>query len=113
MDERKRDSIISYLRHRMAEFGIEPEDVAASIAEDQLRQRAARYQNASGEKWDGQGEIPQWLVQAMSAGQSREHFAISAPVEKTAAKRREVNWADDPFAGSRLATATPERVGTL
>ena len=29
MDERKRDSMIAYLRHRMEEFGIKPEDLAA------------------------------------------------------------------------------------
>jgi hypothetical protein len=27
MDERKRDSIIAYLRHRMEEFGIRPDDL--------------------------------------------------------------------------------------
>lgn len=110
MDERKRESIVAYLRRKMAEFEIEPDDIAASIAQDQLRQRAVRYQNASGENWDGHGEIPQWLTQAMSAGQSCEHFAIGVPDGKPAATLPHVNWADDPFAGSRLATAIPERL---
>jgi DNA-binding protein H-NS len=32
MDERKRESIAAYLRRRMIEFDISPEDLAASIA---------------------------------------------------------------------------------
>jgi len=32
MDERKRDSMIAYLRHRMEERGIKPEDLAAVLA---------------------------------------------------------------------------------
>ena len=111
MDERKRESIVSYLRRRMAEFGIEPDDIAASIAQDQLRLRAARYQNAAGNTWDGNGEMPQWLVQAISAGQSLEHFAIGNSDEKHAPQRACVDWANDPFAGSRLATENPERLG--
>ncbi len=34
MDERKRDSMIAYLRHRMEEFGIKPEDLAAVLASE-------------------------------------------------------------------------------
>jgi hypothetical protein len=29
MDERKRDSMIAYLRHRMNDFGISPDDLAS------------------------------------------------------------------------------------
>jgi DNA-binding protein H-NS len=111
VDERKRESIVNYLRRRMDEFGIEPDDIAASIAEDQLRQRAARYRNASGDTWDGVGEKPQWLVQALSAGQSLEHFSVKNPDELSpVAKGPRVNWADDPFAGSRLATVSSEHL---
>lgn len=39
MDERKRDSMIAYLRHRMEEFGIEPEDLAAVLAAEPAAQR--------------------------------------------------------------------------
>ena len=65
MDERKRDSMIAYLRHRMEEHGIEPDDLASAIAGDQVRQKAARYQNATGDTWTGDGEMPQWLKQAI------------------------------------------------
>ena len=112
MDERKRDSIVAYLRRRMAEFGIEPEDVAASIAADQEKIRAARYRDAAGNTWDGRGDAPQWVVQATSAGQSLEHFAIAGSAEQTpSAKPVGVDWRQDPFAGTRLATAVnPETV---
>jgi DNA-binding protein H-NS len=110
MDERKRDSIVAYLRRRMAELGIEPDDVAASIAADQEKTRAARYRDAFGNTWDGKGDIPQWLVQATSAGQSLEHFAISKSTEAQPKHRSGVDWGNDPFAGSRLATAKTEQV---
>ena len=101
MDERKRDSIIAYLRHRMAEFGIEPNDLAAAIAQDQLRQKAALYRSAAGDTWDGVGEMPQWLKQAAGAGQSLEHFAVGKTVP--APTGRTADWSSDPFSGTRLA----------
>ncbi|WP_321845839.1 H-NS family nucleoid-associated regulatory protein [Paraburkholderia bannensis] len=108
MDERKRDSIVAYLRRRMAEFDISPEAIAASIAEDQRRLSAVRYRDASGNGWDGQGAAPQWVVKATSAGQSLEHFAVRSTVDAPVAKRASIDWRDDPFAGSRLATIKHE-----
>ncbi|CAB3801557.1 hypothetical protein LMG28688_05378 [Paraburkholderia caffeinitolerans] len=110
MDERKRDSIVAYLRRRMAELGIEPDDIAASIAADQERLRAARYRDALGHTWDGKGDAPQWVVQATSAGQSLEHFAITGTPEPASGKSTGVDWRQDPFAGSRLAKVKPEQV---
>ncbi|MEW6347173.1 MAG: H-NS histone family protein [Paraburkholderia sp.] len=104
MDERKRDSIIAYLRHRMAEFGITTDDLASSLASDQAKQTQARYRSATGDIWSGEGEMPQWLKAATSAGQSIEHFETSPKQPAaTQAKRDTVNWRDDPFAGSPLA----------
>ncbi|QBR00050.1 H-NS histone family protein [Paraburkholderia pallida] len=111
MDERKRDSIVAYLQRRMAEFGIEPDDIAASIAADQEQLRAARYRDATGNTWDGKGDAPQWVIQATSAGQSLEHFAIGATTAAESMKSNNVDWRDDPFAGTRLATIKPERLG--
>nr|WP_322048710.1 H-NS family nucleoid-associated regulatory protein [Paraburkholderia sp. J67] len=102
MDERKRESIVAYLRRRMAEFGIKPEDVAASIAADQSRLRSVRFRDAFGNTWDGKGAPPQWVLQATSAGQSIEHFAIDA-VPQAPEVRSGVDWRNDPFAGTRLA----------
>ncbi|AUT75858.1 histone family protein nucleoid-structuring protein H-NS [Paraburkholderia hospita] len=103
MDERKRDSMIAYLRHRMEEHGIEPDDLASAIAGDQVRQKAARYQNATGDTWTGDGEMPQWLKQAISSGQRLEHFemASASPMQDT--QRKRIDWRGDPFAGSPLA----------
>ena len=101
MDERKRDSMIAYLRHRMEEFGIEPDDLASAIAGDQVMQKPARYQNATGGTWTGVGEMPQWLKQAISAGQRLEHFETATSTPDTG--RKTINWRDDPFAGSPLA----------
>ncbi|MBB5412137.1 DNA-binding protein H-NS [Paraburkholderia sp. HC6.4b] len=115
MDERKRDSMVAYLRRRMAEVGIELDDLAAAIAEDQLKQKTARYRSATGEAWSGDGEMPQWLKQAISAGQSMEHFAVertSPAASATTETRTKVDWSQDPFAGSRLAAAQPSHRGT-
>ncbi|RFU43731.1 H-NS family nucleoid-associated regulatory protein [Paraburkholderia sp. DHOC27] len=104
MDERKRDSIVAYLRHRMEEFDITPEALASSIAADQMKAAASRYQSATGETWDGHGEMPQWLKQATSAGQSMQHFKIpSESKAKAEARSKQVDWLNDPFAGSPLA----------
>jgi DNA-binding protein H-NS len=88
----------------MAEVGIEINDVAKAIAEDQLRQKSARYRSATGDTWNGDGEMPQWLRQALSAGQSLEHFAVDRTVQPSGVPSSQVDWRQDPFAGSRLAT---------
>ena len=49
MDERKRDSMIAYLRHRMAQVGMKVSDLRAAIAEDQKLQKSARFQSATGD----------------------------------------------------------------
>ncbi|CAE6763269.1 H-NS histone family protein [Burkholderia sp. R-69980] len=103
MDERKRDSMIAYLRHRMEEFGIKPEDLAAVLAAEPKGQKAERYRSATGDSWDGQGEMPQWLKQAISAGQSIDHFELSATPAPAPQPRKQVDWLNDPFAGSPLA----------
>jgi DNA-binding protein H-NS len=111
MDERKRESIVAYLRRRMEEFGIRPEDIATSIAADQERLRAVRFRDASGNTWDGKGAPPQWVVQATSAGQSLEHFAIASASTRDPGKRTGADWRNDPFAGTRLATVRTEDIG--
>ncbi|WP_253074241.1 H-NS family nucleoid-associated regulatory protein [Paraburkholderia caribensis] len=108
MDERKRDSMVAYLRRRMEEVGIELDDLAAAIAEDQIKQKTARYRSATGEICSGEGEMPQWLSQAVSAGQSLEHFAFEPrPALAMTEARPKVDWSQDPFAGSRLAAVQP------
>jgi hypothetical protein len=64
MDERKRDSMIVYLRHRMDDFGISPDDLASFLATPSLGADTGRYRSAGGDTWSGEGEMPQWLKQA-------------------------------------------------
>ena len=110
MDERKRDSMIAYLRHRMEEFGITPDMLASALASDESEKTNARYRAVTGETWSGEGEMPQWLKQAISAGQSIEHFALSPKVSPAAAEstpsKKAVDWEKDPFAGSPLARSS-------
>lgn len=108
MDERKRDSIVAYLQRRMAELSITPEAIAASVAEDQRQLRVVRYRDASGNTWDGEGSAPQWEVEATSSGQSLEHFAIIGSAKPQSDKLAGVDWRQDPFAGTRLATVKRE-----
>ncbi|MGF6245324.1 MULTISPECIES: H-NS histone family protein [Paraburkholderia] len=103
MDERKRDSMIAYLRHRMEEFGITPDTLATALASDESEKTKARYRAVTGETWSGEGEMPQWLRQAISAGQSIEHFALSPKAAEATPAKRGVDWEKDPFAGSPLA----------
>jgi DNA-binding protein H-NS len=104
MDERKRDSMIAYLRRRMAQVGIKVGDLAAALADERRRQKSVRFRSASGETWDGDGAMPQWLSNAVSAGQSMDHFAVGNPPIKDKQERPAVDWRNDPFAGTRLAT---------
>ncbi|SDH23662.1 DNA-binding protein H-NS [Paraburkholderia steynii] len=47
--------------------------------------------------------MPQWLKQAVSAGQSLEHFAVERPALAMTESRPKVDWSQDPFAGGPLA----------
>lgn len=106
MDERKRDSIIAYLRARMAEFGITESALAESLAEAPVvnppptftktngAQKPSRpmpqlpkltrsageiepvFRNASGDTWDGMGDMPEWLKRAVHAGQDIEFYRV-------------------------------------
>ncbi|WP_415774354.1 H-NS family nucleoid-associated regulatory protein [Paraburkholderia sp. J7] len=100
---------MTYLRKRISEFGIKPEDIATSIAADREQLRVVRFCDASGNTWDGKGAPPQWVVQATSAEQSLEHFAIDGASNRDPGKRTGADWRNDPFAGTRLATFKAEQ----
>ena len=103
MDEMKRERMIAYLRHRMEEFGIRPDDLASALAQEQSEQTGVRYRSATGDTWNGEGEMPRWLKQAISAGQSIEHFELSSKAAPPRTSLEPVDWRNDPFAGSPLA----------
>jgi len=100
MDERKRDSMIAYLRHRMEDFGISPDDLASALA---ATPKVDRYRSANGDSWSGEGAMPQWLTQAISAGQSVGHFELSSESFSKPSLQAGSDWTNDPFAGSPLA----------
>jgi DNA-binding protein H-NS len=104
MDERKRDSMIAYLRHRMEDVGISPDDLATALA---AVPEAERYRSANGDSWSGEGAMPQWLKQAISAGQSIGHFELSSEAVVRPPSHAGADWTNDPFAGSPLARMSP------
>ncbi|MGY6126054.1 hypothetical protein ACW9YV_11305 [Paraburkholderia strydomiana] len=55
--------------------------------------------------------MPKWLQQAVSAGQSIEHLAINQLSENARGELHRIDRSQDPFAGSRLATAQPDSNG--
>jgi DNA-binding protein H-NS len=107
MDERKRDSMIAYLRHRMEDFGISPDDLASFLATRPAGSDMGRYGNAGGHTWSGEGEMPQWLKQAISAGQSIAHFELPWGASAQPAAQSGAHWKSDPFAGTALARSNP------
>jgi DNA-binding protein H-NS len=109
MDERKRDSIIAYLRHRMDDFGISPDDLGSFLATSSAGPDTVRYRNAGGDSWSGEGEMPQWLKQATSAGQSIEHFELACGTLPQASRQTNADWKNDPFAGTPLAGPSHSR----
>ncbi|WP_157696339.1 H-NS family nucleoid-associated regulatory protein, partial [Caballeronia temeraria] len=62
-----------------------------------------RYGSASGDTWSGEGETPQWLKRAISAGQSIGHFELPSAAPSQSATQSGADWKNDPFAGSALA----------
>lgn len=51
--------------------------VAPASALPQASVPARRYRNAEGQVWDGVGPMPAWLLRAVNAGQSVEHFRVN------------------------------------
>jgi DNA-binding protein H-NS len=100
MDERKRDSMIAYLRHRMEEFSIRPNDLATALT---AVAEVERYRSANGDSWSGEGAMPQWLKQAISAGQSIGHFERPSGAVVRSPSQAGADWTKDPFAGTPLA----------
>jgi DNA-binding protein H-NS len=95
--------MIAYLRSRMDEFHITPDDLAAALLADQESAENARYQHPGGDTWDGKGAMPSWLKQAVSAGQTLDHFEIKKSPPDQQPLISTIDWSNDPFAGSRLA----------
>jgi DNA-binding protein H-NS len=71
LDGEARERLIVWIRRRMEEYGITLEDLETAIAESE---RQPKYRDAYGNTWNGEGEMPPWLLRAIHAGQDIEHF---------------------------------------
>ncbi len=74
----------------MDEFGITPEAIADSIQQD-----LARFRDHRGNEWNGQGDMPTWLLAAKNAGVDPDFFRIDptppATTESSEADRRQLD----------------------
>ncbi|WP_408366870.1 MULTISPECIES: H-NS histone family protein [unclassified Paraburkholderia] len=70
--------MVAYLRRRIDEFGIDLEDLALTIESEKPARTEARYRNAAGDIWDGRGEMPQWLKQALARGAIHSIFRVAS-----------------------------------
>ncbi|AUT64883.1 H-NS family nucleoid-associated regulatory protein [Paraburkholderia terrae] len=73
-DGEARERLIIWIRRRMAEFGITPDALAASIQHD--LDHAPLYRDARGNEWNGLGDMPDWLRAAKHAGVDPAFFRI-------------------------------------
>jgi DNA-binding protein H-NS len=76
-----RERMILWIKNRMAEFDIGIEQLEASIEADKVEILTPTYRDASGNSWDGQGEMPTWLKRAQNAGVAIDFF-LDSPAER-------------------------------
>jgi DNA-binding protein H-NS len=83
VDGEARERLIVWMRRRMEEFGITLEALAASIQEE--LDHPPLYRDARGNDWNGEGQMPEWLLAAKHAGVDPEFFRIE-PERKSEAE---------------------------
>lgn len=82
LHSRQRKPVINSIIRSMAEYEITPEEIAQAFQGREKRATAsstapARYLNPkTKDTWTGRGRPPRWIVDAESAGTSREKFLI-------------------------------------
>ncbi|MEM5432585.1 conserved hypothetical protein (plasmid) [Cupriavidus taiwanensis] len=79
----ERAAAIRWIQAEMADYGLTMEELAAAGCFDPpppppppAPPPVVCYRNAAGQKWDGQGEMPDWLQRAVNAGQSVEFYRV-------------------------------------
>lgn len=79
---RERAEAILWIKTQMARHGLQFEDLKRAGCFDEhasagsTSSAQARFRDAQGHVWDGQGALPAWLQRAVNAGQSVEHFRV-------------------------------------
>ncbi|MBP0633400.1 H-NS family nucleoid-associated regulatory protein [Cupriavidus sp. AcVe19-1a] len=81
----ERAAAIRWIQAEMADYGLTMAELAAAGCFDPpppppppppASPPVVCYRNAAGQKWDGQGEMPDWLQRAVNAGQSKEFYRV-------------------------------------
>ncbi|MBP0633348.1 H-NS family nucleoid-associated regulatory protein [Cupriavidus sp. AcVe19-1a] len=79
----ERAAAIRWIQAEMADYGLTMEELAAAGCFDPpppppppAPPPAVCYRNAAGQRWDGTGEMPDWLQRAVNAGQSVEFYRV-------------------------------------
>lgn len=67
-EKEARERAIRWIRQCMALYGMTVADLEAAGCF--MPPRRPCYRNAQGQRWDGQGEMPDWLQRAIHAGQT-------------------------------------------
>ena len=73
-DGEARDRLIVWIRRRMDEYGISPENLAAAIEAD--KPLTPRYRDHKGNEWNGEGDMPDWLKHVQQLGVDVDFFAV-------------------------------------
>ncbi len=64
-------------RHGITLLQLEHAGCFATVKLDDRADKFAKYMDAMGHIWDGAGCVPEWLQQAINAGQSMDHFRVA------------------------------------
>ncbi|WP_434034902.1 H-NS family nucleoid-associated regulatory protein [Cupriavidus sp. a3] len=81
----ERAAAIRWIQNEMADYGLTMEELAAAGCFDPpppppppppAPAPVVCYRNATGQSWDGQGDMPDWLRRAVNAGQSKEFYRV-------------------------------------
>jgi DNA-binding protein H-NS len=87
LDGEARDRMIRFLRRRMDEWDISISELRRYIEDGTTKftgtemdpifdDNVTHYQDVFGNSWDGHGEQPKWIQDAVKLGVSLDHFRV-------------------------------------
>jgi DNA-binding protein H-NS len=71
--------VLKELQSLAAQSGYSLDELLGETTEKVVKTRkpaAIRYRSPEGQTWTGQGRTPNWLLEAVAAGASKESFAV-------------------------------------